>query len=163
MKTYGLLATQTLVSLPLDEQGEPIFDSIAPSPRPDDWTPPAVVPLVKIDKPADTGTHTSEPILVWFDDRVERQWQPVPIPAAELRSAARTNLRAAWDSLPAYIRGPFQDKFNAANALLDAGDDEAAKALIEYAEAPMAYSVEQVAMFSAVKAQMASGIAGLPN
>jgi len=77
------------------------------------------------------------------------------------RTTARTALRAAWDALPAYIRGPFQDKFNAANALLDAGDYDAATALIEYAEMPSAYSIEQAATFAQVQTQMAAGIAAL--
>jgi cytidine deaminase len=64
--------------------------------------------------------------------------------------------------LPAWIRGPFGDKFAAAVALLDAGDDEAAAALIEYAEAPSTYTAEQVAIFAQVRTQLLAGIASLP-
>ena len=90
MKTFGIPETQTLVSLLLDEQGEPIFDSLAPVPRPDDWTPPPVVPLVKLDAPTyDASTHRVEPTLVWHADRVERDWSVVALSSEELIVAAR--------------------------------------------------------------------------
>lgn len=70
MITVGLVPSQQLVSLLTDENGEwrdiPAGES--------------VVPLVKIPKP-ETGAW--EPNVVWFDDRVERQWvagTPAPVP-----------------------------------------------------------------------------------
>jgi len=99
MKTYGLPETQTLVSIVLDENGDPRLDTLAPNPRPEDWTPPDIVPLVKIEKPADTATHTSEPVLVWFDDRVERQWQAFPIPPDALAALARKT----WPNAAAFL------------------------------------------------------------
>lgn len=79
-----------------------------------------------------------------------------------LRSTIRTALRAKLDALPAWIRGPFQDKFAAANTLLDAGQDDAAEAIIQYAEVPTAYSVEQVAIFAAVRAELLAALSGIP-
>lgn len=66
----GLLPAQTLTSLLTDDE--------------DNWRDvpegQTVVPLVKIEKPA---TGAWEPSLVWFADRVERQWvagTPAPAP-----------------------------------------------------------------------------------
>lgn len=82
--------------------------------------------------------------------------------AADARSAIRTALRAKWDDLPAWIRGPFQDKFAAANTLLDAGQDDAAEAIIQYAEVPAAYSVEQAAIFATVRTELLAALSGIP-
>ena len=69
MFTVGLVPSQQLVSLLTDDQGN--------------WRDvpegESVVPLVKIPKP-DQGAW--EPNVVWFDDRVERQWvagTPAPV------------------------------------------------------------------------------------
>lgn len=74
MKTYGLIypdGRQELASIVLDDQGEPRLDTIRPYPCPEDWVDPQIIPLVKLDKPEE-GEWTDT--LVWFDDRVERQW-----------------------------------------------------------------------------------------
>jgi hypothetical protein len=81
----------------------------------------------------------------------------------EARSNGRVSLRASWDALPAYIRGPFREKFEVANRLLDEGDDEAAIAMIEYTEAPSTYTVEQSAVFTSTKLAMKTGIENLPS
>lgn len=78
------------------------------------------------------------------------------------RSAGRTALRQQWEALPSYIRGPYRDKFEAANRLLDEGDDEAAVALIEYAPAAPDFTAEQIAVFNSTKASMKAGIEALP-
>jgi hypothetical protein len=81
--------------------------------------------------------------------------------ASASRLAARTDLRTTWEALPAWIRGPFGDKFDAAYRMVIAGDYEAAEALIEYAEMPSGYTLEQAATFAQVQSQMAAGIAAL--
>jgi hypothetical protein len=70
MITVGLVPSQQLVSLLTDDEGN--------------WRDvpdgESVVPLVKIPKP-EAGAW--EPSLVWFEDRVERQWvagTPAPAP-----------------------------------------------------------------------------------
>jgi hypothetical protein len=70
MFTVGLVPSQQLVSLLTDDEGN--------------WRDvpegESVVPLIKIPKP-ETGAW--EPNVVWFSDRVERQWvagTPVPEP-----------------------------------------------------------------------------------
>jgi hypothetical protein len=77
MRTYGVIhpnGTQELVSIVLDDAGEPRLDTIRPYPTPEDWVDPQIVPLVKLDKPEEGEW---EPHIVWFDDRVERQWLAV--------------------------------------------------------------------------------------
>lgn len=92
---------------------------------------------------------------------------------AELaRAAARTAMWQQWDGLPAWIRGPYRPLFDAANNLLDEGDDEAAAEMILAAEPtaailadPTVYpelgDVTKQQFFAAVQAQFAAGIAGL--
>jgi len=65
MKTYGLIPEQILASLETDENGNfipPLDDGVT------------AIPLVKLPEPDVTSSEIAEPNLVWFDDRVERQW-----------------------------------------------------------------------------------------
>ena len=74
MKTYGVLfadGTKELISIVLDDEGNPRMDTLAPYPTPEDWVEPAIIPLVKIEKPEGDW----KPVVVWFEDRVERQWE----------------------------------------------------------------------------------------
>jgi hypothetical protein len=75
MFTVGLVPSQQLVSLLTDDEGN--------------WRDvpegESVVPLVKIPKP-EQGAW--EPSVVWFEDRVERQWvEVVPAPAPTFTAA----------------------------------------------------------------------------
>jgi hypothetical protein len=75
MKTYGVVfadGRKELISIVLDDEGNPRMDTLAPYPTPEDWVEPAIIPLVKIDKP-ESGEWN--PVVVWFEDRVERQWE----------------------------------------------------------------------------------------
>lgn len=75
MKTFGVIfqdGRQELISIVLDDEGNPRIGTIAPYPRSDNWIDPTILPLVKIEKPEEGEW---EPIVVWFDDRVERQWR----------------------------------------------------------------------------------------
>jgi hypothetical protein len=72
MFTVGLVPSQQLVSLLTDDEGN--WRDV-----PDGET---VLPLVKIPKP-ETGAW--EPNVVWFADRVERQWvEGTPAPVATM-------------------------------------------------------------------------------
>lgn len=75
LKTYGLIfpgGHKELSSVVLDDEGNPRIDTIRPYPVPEDWVDPRLVELVKIEKP-ETGDWNA--VLVWFEDRVERQWE----------------------------------------------------------------------------------------
>lgn len=85
MEQFGILETQELVSVPFDDEGNPNLDSLAPNPKPDDWTPPEVVPLVKLDPPELADDEISDPVLNWFPDRVERAWSVRTITEDEYR------------------------------------------------------------------------------
>lgn len=77
IKTYGLIfpnGNKELASVVLDEEGNPRIDTIRPYPVPEDWVDPILVELVKIEQP---GGENWQPVLVWFEDRVERQWKPI--------------------------------------------------------------------------------------
>jgi hypothetical protein len=74
LKTYGLIfpnGEKYLASVCLDEEGNPRIDTIRPYPLPKDWVDPRLVELVKIEQP---DGYNWQPVLVWFEDRVERQW-----------------------------------------------------------------------------------------
>jgi hypothetical protein len=77
MITVGLVPSQQLVSLLTDDEGN--WRDV-----PEGQT---VVPLVKIPKPEEGAW---EPNLVWFADRVERQWvagTPAPVPTMTAEEA----------------------------------------------------------------------------
>jgi hypothetical protein len=78
------------------------------------------------------------------------------------RSTARSALAEQWTTLPAWIRGPFGATYTAAVSLLDQADDAAAAALIEYAEPPSGYSLEQVQAFNLIRAELLASIESLP-
>jgi hypothetical protein len=92
---FGIPALQRLVSIPLDEEGNPRLDALAPYPVPDDWTPPAIVPLVKLDPPTLAAGEACDPILVWHEDRVERDWQ--------VRSQTADEARKTWPNAAAFL------------------------------------------------------------
>jgi hypothetical protein len=76
MITVGLVPSQQLVSLHTDDEGN--WRDV-----PEGQT---VVPLVKIPKPEGAW----EPNVVWFEDRVERQWvegTPAPVPTITAEQA----------------------------------------------------------------------------
>jgi len=78
LKTYGLIfqnGDKYLASVVLDDEGNPRIDTIRPYPVPENWVDPTLVELVKINCPGIISNY--EPFLVWFPDRVERQWRPL--------------------------------------------------------------------------------------
>jgi hypothetical protein len=83
--------------------------------------------------------------------------------AVDGRAAARSALRQQWDSLPPFIRGAYRPEFAAVNEMLDEGDDEAAAALIEFADAKSGFSPEQQVLFDGLKGQFAQAIRSIPG
>jgi hypothetical protein len=74
MKTYGVVfadGRKETISIVLDDEGNPRLDTLAPYPTPEDWVEPTLLPVVKIEKPEGDW----KPVVVWFEDRVERQWE----------------------------------------------------------------------------------------
>ena len=89
------------------------------------WTPPAWVPLLKLDAPEfDPETQRAEPVLVWHADRVERQWTVVaytpPVPAAVTRRQLRLELlsRGLLANVTAALNG-IPDEATKAAALIE--------------------------------------------
>jgi hypothetical protein len=81
MKTFGNPSTHTLVSVILDDDGNPRLDTLAPHPRPENWEPPILVPLIKQTQPEfNSSLQYCTPKLVWFGDKVERQWDVLDLP-----------------------------------------------------------------------------------
>jgi hypothetical protein len=77
LKTYGLIfqnGDKYLSSVVLDDDGNPRIDTIRPYPTPEDWVDPTLIELVKIEQPEGENW---QPVLVWFEDRVERQWEQI--------------------------------------------------------------------------------------
>ena len=109
MKTYGLTwpdGRQELQTLPFDNEGNPDVESLRPRPELvevngeltqiiPEWEPPQVLPLVKLPKP-ETGYWS--PKVVWFEDRVERQWTE-ELPPPELVYTAEDWVRKYFTSL----------------------------------------------------------------
>jgi hypothetical protein len=81
MQTIGLIPSQQLVSLQQDDDGNWID-------VPEGET---VVPLVKLPQPQVTAGQKAEPKLVWYDDRVERDWNIIDKTQAEI-AAERPSL-----------------------------------------------------------------------
>lgn len=82
---------------------------------------------------------------------------------AQQRATERSALRQQWDSLPAYIKGPYRPEFEAANRLLDEGDDESAIAMIQYTEPMPGFTQDQITVFNNIKQEMIDGITALPK
>lgn len=93
-------------------------------------------------------------------------WTQTDAPSApqpSARETARAALRATWGQQPSWIRGPFDAHFRQAQLFLDAGDDDAARDLISFAEPPGAYTSEQLSTFAQLKTDIAAAIAALPS
>jgi len=87
MKTFGIIDTQELVSLAVDEREQPIYPR--PSDAGEDWEQPRLVPLVKLPMHAITAKQKAQPKLVWHEDRVERDWDIIDKTQAEIAADSR--------------------------------------------------------------------------
>lgn len=107
------------------------------------------------------GSFVYESIIQKWADEMEAQ--EIMHSRATSRATSRAALRAQWDALPAIYRGPYRPEFEAANRMLDEGDDEGAAAIIAYAAPKAGFTETEAATFEAIKSQMAAGIAALPS
>lgn len=87
--TVGLLPGQRLVSLQTDEDGN--WKDV-----PDGQT---VVPLVKVPRPHGGPPLIAEPMLVWHENRVERDWAVRIMTQQEQTAAARKVWKTSGDFL----------------------------------------------------------------
>jgi hypothetical protein len=129
---------------------------------------PDLVMLLNVDEPPEYNSETHNlTITGWTADLVAQTYtcnyvlEPKQLLRVTARTTARTTLHVFWDSLPAYIRGPYQPQFEAANRLLDDGHDEEAAALIQYAAACLDYDQVQIDQFNAAKSILLDGIESL--
>ena len=123
MKTYGLLETQKLLSIVTDENGDPRLDTISPRGQyhmgdlsapwngpgalpydPADypgllWTPPAMVELTKLPRPDTAPGKTADPVLVWTETSVTRDWEVRDMIPAELADS----IRKTWPTSQAFL------------------------------------------------------------
>lgn len=79
------------------------------------------------------------------------------------RTLAREALAEQWATLPAWIRGPFAHRFSETIRLLDAGEDDAAVALIQYVTTPPTFSPEQVGVFEVIQCELLAAVLALPR
>jgi len=105
------------------------------------WEPPDIVPLVKLDKPKDNDNHY-DPVLIWFDDRVERDWvgrdlTPDEIAARTPQPDLLTTLNDAYNtSLTPDAQRLFAPIYAAARSLIEGDRLDLARGLIEDTEVP---------------------------
>ena len=123
MKTYGILQTQQLLSILTDDNGNPRLDTLCPpgqyhltdlsapwnqagavSYNSTDypgllWTPPEIAPLVKLPYPETASNQIAEPILVWTETSVTRDWQIRDMTASELADS----IRKTWQHCQQFI------------------------------------------------------------
>lgn len=79
------------------------------------------------------------------------------------RFQIRSAMRVQWGNLPEWIRGPYRPEFDAANNLLDEGDDVAASSMISSIQ-PTQFILEdatRLATFTAVKSIFSEQVANL--
>lgn len=141
MKTYGLLPTQTLASLTTDDDGAfipPLDEGVT------------AVPLVKLPAPEVTSAKIAQPVLVWFDDRVERQWLVAErtLTEAETITARRSSMAATFDALPLTVQASFYTARMTAEAAMDRGRFDIARAIIEAVAVPADLEVTKAAILS---------------
>lgn len=141
MKTYGLLPTQTLASLTTDDDGAfipPLDEGVT------------AVPLVKLPAPEVTSAEIAQPVLVWFDDRVERQWLVAErtLTEAETITARRSSMAATFDALPLTVQASFYTARMTAEAAMDRGRFDIARAIIEAVAVPADLEVTKAAILS---------------
>jgi len=106
-RQFGRLDTMTLVTLPVDELGTPNLEVLRDTSQPE-WVPPVVVPLLKIEAPVvDLDAYVPVPNVVWYADRVERQWSLRALTQVE---SARRVLKNGFRVMPENFVIPFNDK-----------------------------------------------------
>jgi len=122
------------------------------------------------DDPAfDPATHRVKLTQNWVYDvpnlQAIRQKELVALPVPSDTELARTQMAADWRLLDFELRGLFHSQYMAANNLLDEGDYEAAKALVDGIDPfeVIKGNPTKLATFNGVKAQFSAAITALPT
>lgn len=103
------------------------------------WTPPEIVPLVKLDKPDHVNGKKWTPSLTWLTDRVERGWieeDADPMSPAEMLTLARNYMAAILDALPLADRMVSQPLRVQSEHALNLGQIDLAKYIVTNAVIP---------------------------
>jgi len=89
-------------------------------------------------------------VLVWFDDRVERQWVVVnrTMTEAEIITERRALMAAAFDALPLAIQASFYSSRITAEAAMDRNRFDIARTIIEAVEVPVELEATKATILS---------------
>ena len=98
------------------------------------------------------GSEVYESAIQRWADAMEAQ------STATARETARAALAEQWAALPAWIRGPYGARYAEVVRLLDANDDDAAIAIVEYAAPPAGYDEEKKAVFDLVHTDLLAAL-----
>lgn len=124
-------------------------------------TRPEIESQLRLDNPTTTddlgnrhgpGSEVYESAIQRWADAMEAQ------STATARETARAALAEKWAALPAWIRGPYGARYAEVVRLLDANDDDAAIAIVEYAAPPAGYDEEKKAVFDLVRADLLAAL-----
>lgn len=103
MKTLGAIysdQSRDIVSVLLNDSGEPRMETVPPYERPEGYVDPILLPLIKKEAPVyNQFTEKVEPIIKWFQDRVERDWQILPLTPEEIVIKSRK----VWSTSARYL------------------------------------------------------------
>jgi hypothetical protein len=96
--------------------------------------------------PEVTSAQVANPVLVCFEDRVERQWaiNERTLPDTERRAA----MAAAFDALPLSVQATFYASRTAAEAAMNRGRFDVARAIIEAVDVPAELEATKTAILS---------------
>jgi hypothetical protein len=84
LRAWGNADTQSIIDVQTFTDGTPNLNTLKPADAGDDWTPPQLVPLVKLPMPELPAGKTARPTLIWHADRVERNWILIDLTPEEI-------------------------------------------------------------------------------
>ena len=170
MKRYTVYNTTTNEVLPPIHRKHPHIDGVSMPPD----LPADLFFLEEIngaDPAFDPATERlggyGTPVYDTVAGTATRTREIIALTAEELATAARVATRDAmaadWQTLDAELRGLFHAQYKAANDLLDSGDDEAAKFLVDGVDPfdVIKGNPTKLATFNAVREQFSAAITAL--
>jgi len=99
------------------------------------------------------------------NEKAIQQKEVIELPTPDATTTARDQMAADWRLLDFELRGLFHSQYMAANNLLDEGDYDAAKALVDGIDPfeVIKGNPTKLATFNGVKAQFSAAISALPT